>query len=157
MCRVQWQQPAGTAQVPTTLPLPSIYALSPFALDIDQPRWVTSYVFPQIMCAAICEELTLFCQQHNPWIWFLSLTNPPSAPLAPNLHGEGSRVSTTGKTGRDRGKQGGRGAVINLGEEERAANTAIHPIKEKRAREATFDPLRQHIKVIIAHDKQTTN
>ena len=33
--------------------------------------------------------------------------------------------------------------VINLGEEERAANTAIHPIKEKRAREATFDPLRQ--------------
>ena len=51
----------------------------------------------------------------------------------------------------------GRGAVINLGEEEREANTAIHPIKEKRAREATFDPLRQHIKVIIAHDKQTTN
>ena len=39
----------------------------------------------------------------------------------------------------------------------RAANTAIHPIKEKRAREATFDPLRQLIKVIIAHDKQTTN
>ena len=54
-------------------------------------------------------------------------------------------------------KQGWEGAVINLGEEEREANTAIHPIKEKRAREATFDPLRQHIKVIIAHDKQTTN
>ena len=59
---------------------------------------------------------------------------------------------TLGGAGRD-----GRGAVINLGEEEREANTAIHPIKEKRAREATFDPLRQHIKVIIAHDKQTTN
>ena len=125
---------------------------------------MTSCVFPQIMfaaailCAAICEELTLFCQQHNPWIWFLSLTNPPSAPLAPNLHGEGSRVSTTGNTGR--GGQAGvgwGGGVINLGEEERAANTAIHPIKEKRARAATFDPLRQHIKVIIAHDKQTTN
>ena len=110
-------------------------------------------------CVAICEELTLFCQQHNPWIWFLSLTNPPSAPLAPNLHGEGSRVSTTGNTGRGGQAEAGvgGGVVINLGEEERAANTAIHPIKEKRAREATFDPLRQHIKVIIAHGKQTTN
>ena len=139
---VQWQQPAGTAQVPTTLPLPSIYALSPFALDIDQPRWVTSYVFPQIMCAAICEELTLFCQQHNPWIWFLSLTNPPSAPLAPNLHGEGSRGcqlrgSLGGAGKQEWGWEGGGNQF------RRAANTAIHPIKEKRAREATFDPLRQ--------------
>ena len=69
--------------------------------------------------------------------------------------GKGAGCQLRGTLG-GAGKQGW-GVVINLGEEEREANTAIHPIKEKRAREATFDPLRQHIKVIIAHDKQTTN
>ena len=44
-------------QVPTPLPLPSIYALSSFALDIDQPRWVTSCVFPQIMFAAAWQSV----------------------------------------------------------------------------------------------------
>ena len=110
-------------------------------------------------CVAICEELTLFCQQHNPWIWFLSLTNPPwCPPRSKSAWGREPGVNYgehwEGRASRSRG---GRGAVINLGEEEREANTAIHPIKEKRAREATFDPMRQHIKVIIAHDKQTTN
>ena len=70
--------------------------------------------------------------------------------------GKGAGCQLRGTLG-GAGKQDWGGVVINLGEEERAANTAIHPIKEKRAREATFDPLRQLIKVIIAHDKQTTN
>ena len=56
--------------------------------------------------------------------------------------GKGAGCQLRGTLG-GAGKQGWEGAVINLGEEERAANTAIHPIKEKRAREATFDPLRQ--------------
>ena len=55
--------------------------------------------------------------------------------------GKGAGCQLRGTLG-GAGKQGWEGAVINLGEEERAANTAIHPIKEKRAREATFDPLR---------------
>ena len=66
--------------------------------------------------------------------------------------GKGAGCQLRGTLG-GAGKQewGGRGAIINLGEEEREANTAIHPIKEKRAREATFGPLRQHIKVINDH------